>query len=412
MTAGRSAVHPASGATAPVGLGTRISDGLRETAQSVGSVRIPEFVLFAMIVLEPLLPLPEAGFKGDIIFVVLICMLALLRRPRLALGSYELLVPLFAVAMLYLAVVSLVYFDGETVAQWYTRLARIMAVLLLVPLAGTGRIDLRSGALGYLAALVVNVPLYYAGLTTDYYPPYLTGALGDKNVSGLAYAIGLVMVPLVVRRRDHRLALMAFLGAALWLTGSRTSLAGAGAGLAWMYVGSRLSLPGKGVFALLSVWMLNVVEEDFSRIGRFSERLGSDRLRARIDAASLAKVRETGFFGQGLGEAYAYVGNKMWYFHNSYWTMLVEGGWPWTILVMAATVAVMFPAWRGTLTRDQRFAQGMGAVFLMCSTRLGEVMLTTFWGVAMALALYVQLSGSSPIHEEAEGARDLTGTVP
>lgn len=382
-----------------------VADGLRnsvrETARSVGSIRIPEFVLFAMIVLSPMFFL-SATFKVDTVFVALVCGLAVMRRARYSLGSYELFIPFLAVAMLYLGIVSVTFAGTDVVATWYTRLARMMTVIIFVFVTATGRIDLRSGALGYLAALIVNVPLFYAGLTTNNYPPYLTGALGDKNVAGLAYALGLVMVPLVVKRRDHSLALMVLLAGALWLTGSRTSLAGAGIGLAWMVLAPRLNLAGKAGFLGLAVWVLKIVEEDFSRIGVFSDRTGSDLLRARIDAASLQKVHETGFFGQGLGEAFTYVGEKAWFFHNSYWTMLVEGGWPWTILVVTFTIVVMIPAWRQGLTRDQYLSQGMGAVFLMCSTRLGEVMLTTFWGIAMALALHTYVSSTRLVDDAPE----------
>ena len=375
---------------------------VRGTARSVGTIRIPEFVLFAMIVLEPLLPLPEMGFKGDIIFVMLACGLAIMRRPRFSLGSFELFIPLFAAATLYLAIVSNIYADGETVATWYTRLARIVAVLAFVFLGATGRLDLRSGGLGYLFALVINVPLYYGGFTSDAYPPYLTGAIADKNVAGLAYAIGLTMVPLVVRQRGFMLALMLFMAASLWLTGSRTSLAGAGVGLAWMIIAPRVNLLFKAAFSLAALWFVRLVEEDYSQIGVFSGRQGSDALRARIDAASEIKVHETGFFGQGLGEAYAYVGEKMWLFHNSYWTMLVEGGWPWMLLVLAFTVVVLVPFWRTHLTRDQNLVQGMGVVLIICSTRLGEVMLTTFWGLAMVLALSAHLSGRRFVEDSGE----------
>ena len=39
-------------------------------------------------------------------------------------------------------------------------------------------------------------------------------------------------------------------------------------------------------------------------------------------------------------QAYVYLahtGSKTWFFHNSYWSALVEGGWPWMILVVAIT---------------------------------------------------------------------------
>ncbi|PAK58310.1 hypothetical protein B9K02_12520, partial [Lentilactobacillus kefiri] len=82
--------------------------------------------------------------------------------------------------------------------------------------------------------------------------------------------------------------------------------------------------------------VLGILTEDYSQSSRFGDRAGSDWFRAQIDAASQVKVENTGIFGRGLGEAYVYLhhDNKVWLFHNSYWSALVEGGWPWMLLVV------------------------------------------------------------------------------
>ncbi|OAX67770.1 hypothetical protein A5N15_00855 [Rothia kristinae] len=94
-------------------------------------------------------------------------------------------------------------------------------------------------------------------------------------------------------------------------------------------------------------WGVNLLNEDFSQVGVFSDRVGSDALRDRIDDASWAKVQTTGFFGRGLGEAVVHLldssggtEEKAWFFHNSYWSAFVEGGWPWLISIVAVTVLV------------------------------------------------------------------------
>ena len=73
--------------------------------------------------------------------------------------------------------------------------------------------------------------------------------------------------------------------------------------------------------------VIDVLTSDYSRSGVFADRAGSDALRALIDQASEIKVQATGFFGQGLGEAYVYLahtGSKTWFLHNSYWSALIE----------------------------------------------------------------------------------------
>ncbi|MCS6711638.1 ABC transporter permease [Brachybacterium sp. EF45031] len=374
-------------------LGKRVLGGISDTAHSVGRVRIPEFLLFFFLVMYPMVVPGGLAFRFDAVILVVICIYAMFRRPQYSLGWFGAFIPLLAVAVPYLSLVSEANVDGGEVADWRTRLIRIMTVMAFVFMSSTGRVDLWSGALGWLTALIVNIPLYYAGLTTDLYAGFLTGVLEDKNVAGLAYALGLVMLPMIVRRWLFLLPLMSVFAMALWLTGSRTSMGGAAAGLVWIVVAPKIPLLARPFLAWLLYWGIGLVQEDFSQIGVFSDREGSDQLRARIDAASKIKVEETGFFGQGLGEAYAFVGEKAWFFHNSFWTLLVEGGWPWAVLIVAMTVVAMTPIWRKVETRDQAIVQGLGVVILVCSTRLGEVFITTAWGLVMALAIHAWISG-------------------
>lgn len=370
------------------------SRALHSPFDDLRNIRIPEFVLFATLILWGLAPV-NIGFKLDSPILLVLAVLALTRSPRWKLGNYGFFIPCVMVAALYLSVVSVVFFDGTVVADWRTRLVRIMAVLGFVFIAATGRLDLRSGLLGWVAALIINVPLFYLGLAPHPYGELLTGALLDKNVAGYAYAVGLVLVVSLVKNRWMLVTLMAYLGCALWLTGSRTSIAAAGVAIVWIAIAPRLNLIGRGVLLWFLWFLVSLAEEDYSQIGVFSDREGSDLLRARIDAASKLKLEQTGFFGQGLGEAYVLIEEKVWFFHNSWWTLLVEGGWPWAALVVVMTVVISMPIWRSVETRDSRITQGLGLIVLVCALRLGEVFLTTTWGVVMAFALHAQLSGQN-----------------
>ncbi len=67
--------------------------------------------------------------------------------------------------------------------------------------------------------------------------------------------------------------------------------------------------------------------------------MGTDEFRARIDAASFAKLDHAPWHGQGLGEAWAMLPDGATYsFHNSYWSMLVEGGCVYLVAMLVLTV--------------------------------------------------------------------------
>ena len=154
------------------------------------------------------------------------------------------------------------------------------------------------------------------------------------------------------------------------------------------------------------------VAEDYSQIGVFSDREGSDLLRSRIDAASEVKVHDAGFFGSGLGEAYVVFDDdpgKVWLFHNSYWTALVEGGWPWLLIVVGATVLFALRPFTRELSRQEIVAQAATVTTLICAWRLGEVLFTLQWALVIAIALYAHArsrdratpSGPAPAEVEA-----------
>ncbi|MDY3677850.1 MAG: hypothetical protein SO046_01330 [Actinomyces urogenitalis] len=367
----------------------RTYSGLREVGEGIARIRIPEFILFFAMLMYPL-----AGFATNLVgnaMVVVIALYGMLRRPTLQLGPYKRIVWLVPVALAYVAAVSALAEPTEFASDWRVRLVRISSVLLFAFVCATGRLDLRSGVMGWLAGLVVNIPIYYAGLTPDSYKGFLTGVIQDKNVAGLAYAGAIFLSLVLVRNKVARSLMLLVLVVALWETGSRTSLAAAAVGVVWIVLAPRLNVVGRLALGGAILWAIQFVTEEFAHVGVFESREGSDLLRARIDAASHLKVDHAGFWGMGLGEAIAPVEGNPWFFHNSYWSMLVEGGWPWTLFVVGISMAVMLPLWRQEATREQRLTQALGVVVAVTSLRLGEVFLTTYWGIFFAVCLHVRL---------------------
>ena len=98
--------------------------------------------------------------------------------------------------------------------------------------------------------------------------------------------------------------------ALVWTTGSRTSPAELACALVWFVLRPRLNVPGRLGLAAGFALGLPFLEERYAQVGQFADRVGTDALRARIDAASLAKLDHAPWHGQGLGEA---------------WVMLADG---------------------------------------------------------------------------------------
>ncbi len=381
---------------------------------AVGSIRVPEFVLFFLLI-SGFGPLPVGTYSYVIVLPLLVAM-ALLRRPTVSLRSREFLLPLFAVGLFYIFVVSLFGSqDPEIAADWKGRFLKFAVFTAAMMVIASGRVDMRSGFWGMTAALALNVPLFYLGLVPATYGKYLTGFLGDKNVSGLTYCIvGVMAVHFVQRRWLWVLTVLGFAGA-LWLTGSRTSLAAFAAAIGWILLAPYLPVVGRWVYAGIIALIVNVISEDYSQVGVFSDREGSDLLRARIDEAAELKAANAGFFGNGLGDAVLEMEGRTWFFHSSYLTALVEGGWPWLLFVVGITVLIMIQPFKNRVTRGELFGQALGVALLICAWRLGEVFYTHLWAISMGIAIHMQaraLMGKNDESDEDSPDPDQHGDAP
>ncbi len=365
-------------------LAHRITDVGREGFNELRGIRVFEFVcgflLFSGFFIQ-------TSFQPSAAIVALLVFISLGRKPKFDLGGYQLLLPLFAVAGFYLAVISYTATPTEYAADWKFRLVRMAVTLAALFIFASGRIHLKSTIYGFAAALMVNIPLFFAGLVPDTYGGYLTGWAVDKNYAGLVYClIGLLMLAYAQRPWVRFIVFAAFAGA-LWLTGSRTSLAAYAAAIIWVVLASRIGIVGRWFLGIAIYFGVMITAEDYSQIGQFSDREGSDLLRARIDEASQLKVDDAGFFGMGLGEAVVPMEGRAWFFHNSYWTALVEGGWPWLAILLVVMLVVSLRPFSSVFSREQLIGQALGIAILICAWRLGEVFVTLPWMLALAYAL-------------------------
>ena len=372
-----------------------------------GRLRIPDLVLFAALVLEVGFGLP---LPVNQLVVVGLLLLAVARSPEYDLGRMQALVPLIVIGLFYISMISMFADPTEMAVDWKRRVIRFMLTAVMLFVLATGRIDMRSAVTGLGIGMVGNAVLFYVGIAPDYYGGVLSGYFADKNVAGLAYAaLGVLMMSLAPRSVPKLLVFIGF-GGLVFLTDSRTSMSAYAAAGLWVLVAPRLPMVGRWVLGGLIWAAVSVASEDFSRIGRFSDREGSDLLRSRIDAASEIKVGQAGFFGDGLGEAYVFLETDVgqWLFHNSYWTALVEGGWPWAIFLVGLTVVIGLRPLSGKLTSDEILGQAATIAVLICSWRLGEVLFTLHWAIVMAFALQARLRANGAVLAPRDRSRMLS----
>lgn len=353
-------------------------------AHGTGKIIILDFIVGFMLIFRWI---PQVSFPPSSMILLLYVIFRLLSPARYTIRIIPAILAGFLLAFLYIFSVSTFIYD-ISLAVSGQRLIRIFSVLLLALLIADQRINLRSLIFGLSAGLIFNAVAFYAGIAPAPYGEYLTGWIADKNVAGLYYAVVPLIVFAVFTKRWQRISVLLIALPLLWETGSRTSIGAFLIAILWILLAGRLNLITKFLLGGFVIWLFEWAQENLADSELFGDRSGTDWFREQIDNASLLKVQSTPWYGQGLGQASVEVeGKGEQYFHNSFWTMYVEGGWPWLIFVLGVTIIVVFII-KQPHTPRQIGAEAATVVLLMCSWRLGEVILTMPWGLVMGLALY------------------------
>ncbi|WP_058235186.1 O-antigen ligase family protein [Devriesea agamarum] len=359
--------------------------------RTVGIIRIPEFIGGLLLVTDGV-NLPELNFPLSLVGVGLLVVTMIVRGSQRSLGRFSVAPVIFALALCFVVAVSITTDHSALASDWGRRALRIGALLLFAFLAAEGRMDLRSLLKGLFVGLIANTVLFYVGVAPDEYGGYLTGYLQDKNKAGLLYSCGGLLLLLLAKSRWQITGVVVFLAATTWLTGSRTSLTGLLVAFVWMLLVTRWSKWPRIVAAVVIMLVVDFVEQNFARVGEFASRLGSDELRGRIDAAASLKTAASPLQGRGLGEAYVIIDDNKWFYHNSYLSLLVEGGWIYALVIVGATVIIGFGPLRDTLyTREIRIAEGAMACLMVCAWKLGEVFLTNTWALVLMVSMVTVL---------------------
>lgn len=370
-------------------------------ARFVATFRPVDAFLFSLFLLDRVRLF--GAFPGGVALTAALVALAIFRKPVYKVKGIGWMSCLFAILVLYLAVSSA--YAGVDFEQ---RLFRIALLLALVLILATGRFHFPSAVGGLIfGAVCINVPAFYAGLTPSLYAPFLTGWFNDKNVAGMWYAVVGVLGLLLFKTTGARLFWVLVSSGLVFLTGSRTAMAALAVALVWFAIRNRLPLLARLAVATVLVIALDFAERNLARIGIFEDRDGTDWLRAQIEAAALAKVDTAPWYGLGLSTADVAVGDRIFFFHNSYHALFVEGGY-----VLAGVMAFVFfilglglLSSRLSVDLNTRVAEAACVVILVCAWQLGEVFFTSVAALVLGFALWARFA--TPIGERVSGVSDL-----
>ncbi|MHA6523083.1 O-antigen ligase family protein [Tessaracoccus sp. G1721] len=326
---------------------------------------------------------------AGVLITILIGVVGFLRPPTLRMRGLPVLAVGYAGLLVYLVIVS-----QDAGVDWQQRVLRMFILGILIWVLVQGRFDAFSAIAGLVLGLGINAAAYYAGLTTDNYPPFLTGWLGDKNVAGMWYATVGVLGLMLLSRHRWTIPWLVVSGGFLFLTGSRTSMSALLVGLVWFWARNRLAMPLRLALAGGLIAALAFAEQNFARMGLFADRAGTDLLRGRIEAATALKVEQTPWYGRGLTEAWVNLGQtELFWFHNSYAALYVEGGvvlLTFALVVWGVVAGGLFSTEK--MTRETRAAEAALVVLLVCAWQLGEVFFTSCAFIVLGLALRSRFS--------------------
>ena len=376
-----------------------LSDRTIERAdQADREIRMSDFLLMGAL---PLRSIAVAGIPVNELAMVALVGLCLFRPAR---GGARL--PLLVVLLLGALLALLVYSGQANGVEWTRRVGHVAVLAGLVWAGGTGRLSTRSVGAGLATALIVVMGLAVVGIGGNNYPGRLTGYLADPNAGAYFIAVlGTLAIFFCDERTKVRVVVAVPILAGLVLTYSRTGLLAGVLGIIWLVVGRRLGVVGGAALAAGLVWVVNNIPEDLTTVGPFSDRSGSDALRARIIRQEQVELASAPWYGHGPGTATVEVRGFDFFFHNSYLATRQEGGWAALVLVLALLTYAFLRLWRQSRAGDLSAAGAQAAILALAAmaVTLGEVLLDTPMGVAVGFALGHALRSESEPEDLPDG---------
>lgn len=361
--------------------GSAQTRGRRATQEFWERIDGIDLLLGALLIFNSLV---VGGVPLGVPLALLIIGVGCCRRAKVKVSSGLLMVLLALAVFGYLVLVSVQ--QGQ---PWEQRTVRFVLLLGVAIMLAQRRIDPRSLILGGCIGAVLNALAFYVGLTSNNYPPYLTGFYGDKNVAGMFYAVWGVLGVAVLSRR-WAIGWLTLSLVLVSLTGSRTSISAFLLGAAWLGLRNRVGVPTRLLLIGGGVWLLLAVEESFARVGIFADRVDTDTFRTQIDEATQAKVDVAPWTGSGLNQGFVMLGQvrRVW-MHNSYAQAFIEGGLVFLgATLLAFVVLALGPLSRArAVSRERLAAEAAVVAVLVCSWKIGESFMTTAAFVVLGIAI-------------------------
>ncbi len=347
------------------------------------SSRIPDFVLGVALAIP--IGVPGSGTNLSVLAMLGAILLASTRKPTEPIPIWA---PLVVVAMVGWVTFSMLYNGLDNIKQLGFFGIFGFAILAFA----SGRVDrisiCRGIGLGLAIGAAAGLASRFFGLGGDPYPGRLTGSIwGDPNQAGY-YLTVLTAVTLVGLRPGWRRwgALLVF-SFCIVLTLSRTSMVAMAVGGVWFLVRRRVS-PGLGLGILGgTTYLLQDASERLKNWGPFAERVGSDLLRDRIDAAAGKLVQVHPWIGRGPGTAQVDVDGRTFFFHNAYLAVRNNGGWILLTLLLVLIALTVVSLLRLPPERHHPWHEAALIGLLICAASLGEAFLRAPAALAIGLAI-------------------------
>lgn len=369
---------------------------LAKAEQADREIRMSDFALMALL---PLRTIEVSGYPINEFAMAGLVGLCLFRPAR---GGARL--PALVVIVLGALLTLLVYSGITNDVEWTRRVGHVAILAGLIWAGGTGRLSLRSVGAGLATGLIAVIALAIVGVGGDTYAGRLTGFLGDPNAGAYFIAVlGTLAVFFCDERTKVRVAVAVPMVVGLALCFSRTGLLAGVFVAVWVLLGRRLGTFGGAAMAAGLVWLVDNIPQSLTTFGPFSDRSGSDNLRQRIIAQEQVELAGAPWYGNGPGTATVNIRDLEFFFHNSYLAVRQEGGWGALLLVLALLVFAFVRLSDRSRAGDLVAAGAQGAIIgigVMAIT-LGEVLLDTPMGVAVALALGHALQSPAEVPADA-----------
>lgn len=364
---------------------TRVEKVGQAVAGFWGPVVLLDLVMgFSLMFVTTALP---GGLVGGLATGVVMVAVSACRRAKLTVPGGGLLVIAFLALMAFLVLVSVSH--GM---PWQQRLLKFFILFAVCVVIATGRIDIRSFVIGACMSACANVLLFYAGLTENNYPPYLTGFYGDKNVAGMYYAIWGILGLAVLSPR-WRIPWFFLSTWFVFLTGSRTALGGIVLAALWVLLRNRIGVAYRIALAAIGYAVLVFSINNYASSSAFGDRTGTDWYRAQIDQAMEIKASLTPWTGLGLNQGFVVIGDRRQWFHDSYLQAFVEGGhvFLWSTVLAFVLLGLGLLDRRLHVSWEMLTAEATVIVVLVCAWKLGEVFMTVGAFIVLGICIAYRL---------------------